>query len=159
LQITATCLLCRFAVLRYGRRATSRIGTQLSGAIYDKALRIADQSGIVASASASQAKSPSESNRKAKGDSKKDATGKSKDAEGKPKDEKDSEKKSGADVGKIVNLMGIDAWGFIYLDNGLHTEVSAGQSKVSETGRSHAVYLCMYSLRLVKFFVHDIIRC
>ena len=64
------------------RRAASRFGTQLSAAIYDKALRITDQSGAVA-----------------------------KESDAEQKD--DDEKTGGADVGKIVNLMGIDWWGSV----------------------------------------------
>ena len=87
----------------YLRRAASRFGMQLSAAIYDKALRITDQSGVVASASASEAKGASESMRKATEGGKKESDGKLKD---------EDEETGGTDVGKIVNLMGIDWWGF-----------------------------------------------
>lgn len=85
-------------------RASSRIGTQLSAAIYDKALRIVDQSGVV-SPDPKKDKDSLESNGKDPEDNKK-KNGKGKDNKGEDKEE---ENKAGADVGKIVNLMGIDA--------------------------------------------------
>ncbi|KAF8587167.1 multidrug resistance-associated ABC transporter [Ramaria rubella] len=62
------------------RRAASRVGTQLSAAVYDKALRIRDQSGVTHAGEGNSAKSVGSGNAG----------------------------NSGADIGKIVNLMGID---------------------------------------------------
>ncbi|KAF8580919.1 multidrug resistance-associated ABC transporter [Ramaria rubella] len=89
--------------LWYSRRAGARIGAQLSAAVYDKALRITDQGGVVnAAVIGTQAAG---SGPKPAGNSKKDA-----DVQGENKDKKeeDTDKEAGADVGKIVNLMGID---------------------------------------------------
>jgi hypothetical protein len=61
--------------LWHSRRATIRIKAELTAAIYDKALRRKDASGVV----------------------------NAKEEEGKDKDK--GEKKSSADTGKIVNLM------------------------------------------------------
>jgi hypothetical protein len=83
-------------------RASSRIGTQLSAAIYDKALRIVDQSGVI-----DAKKDAKEPNGKGPEDGKGNADGKDK-GKGKDKGE-ENDNKAGADVGKIVNLMGIDA--------------------------------------------------
>lgn len=69
--------------LWFGRRAATRIRSELMTAIYDKALKRKDLSGIV---------SPQD---KDKDKAKKKA------ADGKPK--------AGADIGKIVNLMAGDA--------------------------------------------------
>ncbi|KAF8518374.1 hypothetical protein BU17DRAFT_90966 [Hysterangium stoloniferum] len=88
--------------LWYGRRASSRMGTQLSAAIYDKALRITDQNGVVSKKSEEATEN---------------GNGKDKDAKGKDKNHKDAKKdekkeegdeSTGASVGKIVNLLGID---------------------------------------------------
>ena len=64
--------------LWHGRRATVRIKSQLTAAIYDKALRRKDASGVVAEKE-------------------------TEDKDGKDKEKE--EKKSNADTGKIVNLM------------------------------------------------------
>ncbi|TBU25699.1 multidrug resistance-associated ABC transporter [Dichomitus squalens] len=73
--------------LWYGRRACTRIRTELMTAIYDKALKRKDFSGIVDKDKVAEQK---------KG--------------GKGKDEaKSDEPKAGADIGKIVNLMAGDA--------------------------------------------------
>lgn len=69
--------------LWFGRRAATRMRSELMTAIYDKALKRKDLSGIV---------SPQ--------DKDKDKA-KNKSADGKPK--------AGADIGKIVNLMAGDA--------------------------------------------------
>ena len=81
--------------LWYGRRATTHIRSELMAAIYDKALKRKDFSGIVDKGAAE----------------KKDdvpANG-PKSAEDKKKEEKADDPKAGADVGKIVNLMAGDA--------------------------------------------------
>lgn len=70
----------------YGRRAATRIRTELMSAIYDKALKRKDFSGVVDKDAA---------------DDKAKASGK--------EDPKGDEPKAGADIGKIVNLMAGDA--------------------------------------------------
>ncbi|KIJ38897.1 hypothetical protein M422DRAFT_781226 [Sphaerobolus stellatus SS14] len=106
--------------LWYGRRAASRVGTQLSAAIYDKALRITDQSGVTSkkkdedpssspgSGKASGTTTPTKDAGKNKG---KDAKKEAKDAKKakKDKEDEDPQNSGGASVGKIVNLMGIDS--------------------------------------------------
>ncbi|KAF8581299.1 multidrug resistance-associated ABC transporter [Ramaria rubella] len=89
--------------LWFSRRAGARIGSQLSAALYDKALRITDQGGVVNAAiklgaQAGPGPKPAENGKKDT-----DAQGKNKD-----KKEEGTDKEAGADVGKIVNLMGID---------------------------------------------------
>jgi hypothetical protein len=87
-------------------RAASRMNTQLTAALYDKALRITDQSGVVSKKNAEENNADED---KSKSDGK-DATGKKDTKKGKnnegEKDESDSE--GDASVGKIVNLMSID---------------------------------------------------
>ncbi|KAL5505095.1 hypothetical protein ACEPAH_7758 [Sanghuangporus vaninii] len=78
--------------LWYGRRASVRIRSQLVSAIYDKALKRKDQSGIV------------NKQGEEKGDGEK-REGKKRKA----KEDKGDEPKAGADIGKIVNLMAGDA--------------------------------------------------
>lgn len=79
--------------LWYGRRAATHIRSELMAAIYDKALKRKDFSGIVD-----------------KGEKKDDAPANGpKSAEDKKKEEKADDPKAGADVGKIVNLMAGDA--------------------------------------------------
>ncbi|KAK7677231.1 hypothetical protein QCA50_019825 [Cerrena zonata] len=73
--------------LWYGRRASTRIRSELMSAIYDKALKRKDFSGIVDKDAAKDAKTPSKPNTDPKAD----------------------EPKAGADIGKIVNLMAGDA--------------------------------------------------
>lgn len=83
-------------------RAASRIGTQLSAAVYDKALRIIDQSGIVDKPVGEEKK-----------DTENDVNGKSgKDTPSKTgeKGEENAEDDSNASVGKIVNIMAIDTY-------------------------------------------------
>ncbi|KAH9854526.1 multidrug resistance-associated ABC transporter [Lenzites betulinus] len=72
--------------LWYGRRACTRIRSELMASIYDKALKRKDFSGVVDKDAAKSAKAPA-----AKVDAKAD------------------EPKAGADIGKIVNLMAGDA--------------------------------------------------
>jgi ABC-type multidrug transport system fused ATPase/permease subunit len=75
--------------LWFGRRAGTRIRSQLMMAVYDKALRRKDFSGIT---------------------SKDDTKGETMDKDKGAKDQKaDNKPKDGADVGKIVQLMGSDA--------------------------------------------------
>ena len=73
--------------LWYGRRACTRIRTELMAAIYDKALKRKDFSGIVD----------------------KDAAEKKAKPPGAKADPKADDPKAGADIGKIVNLMAGDA--------------------------------------------------
>ncbi|KAG6830506.1 hypothetical protein H0H92_000347 [Tricholoma furcatifolium] len=81
------CSLCKSQAdvqhLWFGRRASTRMRSELMAAIYDKALKRKDFSGIV--------------DRDAK------------DTKAKKDSEKGDEPKAGADVGKIVNLMAGDA--------------------------------------------------
>jgi hypothetical protein len=71
--------------LWFSRRAATRVRSELMAAIYEKALKRRDFSGITS---------------KGKDDKAKDKDGKAKDTES-----ADDEAKAGADVGKIVNLM------------------------------------------------------
>ncbi|PIL29150.1 ATP-binding cassette transporter [Ganoderma sinense ZZ0214-1] len=76
--------------LWYGRRACTRIRTELMSSIYDKALKRKDFSGIVDKDAAAE------------------KAGAGKAGKGK-EDSKADDPKAGADVGKIVNLMAGDA--------------------------------------------------
>ncbi|KZT05166.1 multidrug resistance-associated ABC transporter [Laetiporus sulphureus 93-53] len=78
--------------LWFGRRAATRIRSELMAAIYDKALKRKDFSGIVDKDASKAAKAP-------------DAAGKS----SAKADAKADDPKAGADIGKIVNLMAGDA--------------------------------------------------
>ena len=80
--------------LWFGRRAATRIRSQLMAAIYDKALKRKDFSGVV---NKDNSKEASDSN--GKKDSRANADTKAKEDDPKP----------GADIGKIVNLMAGDA--------------------------------------------------
>lgn len=80
--------------LWFGRRAATRIRSQLMAAIYDKALKRKDFSGIV---NKDNSKEALDSNGK---------KGSKADAEAQAKAD---DPKAGADVGKIVNLMAGDA--------------------------------------------------
>jgi hypothetical protein len=80
--------------LWFGRRAATRIRSQLMAAIYDKSLKRKDFSGII-----NKDNSKEDSIKNEKKDSKSTA-----EAEAKADDPK-----AGADVGKIVNLMAGDA--------------------------------------------------
>ncbi|KAK0184808.1 hypothetical protein F5146DRAFT_1073739 [Armillaria mellea] len=87
--------------LWFGRRAATRIRSQLMAAIYDKALKRKDFSGIIDSD---------------KGKTTEDATTANGTDKGKVKakeDDKGDDPKAGADVGKIVNLMAGDANKFV----------------------------------------------
>ena len=80
--------------LWFGRRAATRIRSQLMAAIYDKSLKRKDFSGIVNKDNAKEA--PTSDGKK---DSKSSAEAKA----------KADDPKAGADIGKIVNLMAGDA--------------------------------------------------
>lgn len=80
--------------LWFGRRAATRIRSQLMAAIYDKALKRRDFSGVV---NKDNSKEASDSN--GKKDSRANAVTQGKEDDPKP----------GADIGKIVNLMAGDA--------------------------------------------------
>ncbi|KAH9924948.1 multidrug resistance-associated ABC transporter [Amylocystis lapponica] len=77
--------------LWYGRRAGTRMRSELMAAIYDKALKRRDFSGIVNKDAGKKAKGPEDSKAGEKADAKAD------------------DPKAGADIGKIVNLMAGDA--------------------------------------------------
>ncbi|KAJ6542743.1 multidrug resistance-associated ABC transporter [Mycena capillaripes] len=83
--------------LWYGRRATTRIRSELMAAIYYKALTRKDLSGIVDKEKAG----------KVEGDAPKAAT-KAEKAKAKAEEEKADNPKAGADTGKIINLMSND---------------------------------------------------
>ncbi|CAA7263971.1 unnamed protein product [Cyclocybe aegerita] len=89
--------------LWFGRRASTRIRSELMAAIYDKALKRKDFSGIV-----NKDKKAEESKEPSNGVDTKESKRKSK-AKKKEKDAKADDPKAGADVGKIVNLMAGDA--------------------------------------------------
>ena len=78
--------------LWFGRRAATRVRSQLMAAIYDKALKRKDFSGIV-----------NKDNSKEASDGKKDSKAKA------GAEAKEDDPKPGADIGKIVNLMAGDA--------------------------------------------------
>lgn len=80
--------------LWFGRRAATRIRSQLMAAIYDKSLKRKDFSGIV-----NKDNSKEDSTSDGKKDSKSSAEAKA----------KADDPKAGADIGKIVNLMAGDA--------------------------------------------------
>lgn len=112
------CTLCRGEAdvqhLWYGRRAATRIRSSLMTAIYDKALKRKDFSGIVDKDAA-----------KAKGvDPKKEGllehTQLSFYANGCNVDPKGDNPKAGADVGKIVNLMAADANRVAMITSGMY---------------------------------------
>ncbi|KAF9526193.1 multidrug resistance-associated ABC transporter [Crepidotus variabilis] len=89
--------------LWYGRRGSTRLRSELMAAIYDKALKRKDYSGIINKDKKEEpAAQPSEGPVDAK-QAKKDKKDK------KDKAAKADEPKAGADVGKIVNLMAGDA--------------------------------------------------
>ncbi|KAH0826125.1 hypothetical protein J3R83DRAFT_5915 [Lanmaoa asiatica] len=79
-----------FKHLWYGRRAATRMRTELMAAIYDKALKRKDYSGVI-----DKDKLKDDADRKA-------GVAPSESSSG-------DEPKAGADVGKIVNLMAVDA--------------------------------------------------
>lgn len=95
------CTICRAEAdvqhLWYGRRAATRIKSSLMTAIYDKALKRKDFSGIVDNDAA-----------------------KNKNADPKKEDPKGDNPKAGADVGKIVNLMAADANRIAMITSGLY---------------------------------------
>ncbi|KAJ6562830.1 hypothetical protein DFH09DRAFT_1035588 [Mycena vulgaris] len=86
----------------YGRRACTRNRSELMAAIYDKALKRKDFSGIVNKDKAGAAKSTPDPTTPLK------ATKKDK-AKAKADEQKADNPKAGADTGKIVNLMSSDA--------------------------------------------------
>jgi ABC-type multidrug transport system fused ATPase/permease subunit len=82
--------------LWYGRRATSRIRSELMAAIFEKSLKRKDLSGSINKED--QAKEKDKAKDGGKGKGKADASGSEKES-----------LKAGADIGKIVNLMSTDA--------------------------------------------------
>ncbi|KAF8153792.1 multidrug resistance-associated ABC transporter [Crassisporium funariophilum] len=92
--------------LWFGRRASTRIRTELMAAIYDKALKRKDFSGITNKDKKEEIKVPD-----TKVDDTKESKRRSKarKKEEKEKAAKADDPKAGADVGKIVNLMAGDA--------------------------------------------------
>ncbi|KAF9007200.1 hypothetical protein BDQ17DRAFT_1351594 [Cyathus striatus] len=95
--------------LWYGRRVATRIRSELMAAIYDKALKRRDYSGIIDKAKVEEKqREREEAEESAKGKKSKKESKKDK-KERKEKEEKRDDPKAGADVGKIVNLMAGDA--------------------------------------------------
>ncbi|KAF8345519.1 multidrug resistance-associated ABC transporter [Amanita rubescens] len=93
---------CELQHLWFGRRAATRIRSELMSAIYDKALKRKDYSGVV-----DKRKQKEEQDNKAwQSLSKKERKARKKE---KKKAEKAEDVKAGADIGKIVNLMAGDA--------------------------------------------------
>ncbi|KAH8109668.1 hypothetical protein DFH11DRAFT_1843160 [Phellopilus nigrolimitatus] len=101
--------------LWFGRRAAVRIRSQLMSAIYDKALKRRDFSGVV-NTDAKDAKLDADEGNKTKG-GKRDKKAEKKEKERK---EKADDPKAGADVGKIVNLMAGDANRISMLVSGMY---------------------------------------
>ncbi|KZT21758.1 multidrug resistance-associated ABC transporter [Neolentinus lepideus HHB14362 ss-1] len=96
--------------LWFGRRAASRTRSELMAAIYAKALKRRDFSGIIDSDKAKDAK-----------DAKDAKEGKEKSKEEKKKDKaKEDDPKAGADTGKIVNLMAGDSNRVAMLISGMY---------------------------------------
>ena len=102
------------------RRAATRTRSELMAAIYDKALKRKDFSGVVDKDKDKEKNSEgksSDASQTSSGDSTPRGNGKGKDTKplkgnkGKEKKEKDKSDnpKAGADIGKIVNLMSNDA--------------------------------------------------
>ncbi|KAF5378578.1 hypothetical protein D9615_007121 [Tricholomella constricta] len=87
--------------LWFGRRASTRIRSELMAAIYDKALKRKDFSGIIDKDKGKQAEMEDEATARKSSKERKRAEKERKD--------KADEPKAGADVGKIVNLMAGDA--------------------------------------------------
>uniref|UniRef100_A0A8H7XII1 Multidrug resistance-associated ABC transporter n=1 Tax=Psilocybe cubensis TaxID=181762 RepID=A0A8H7XII1_PSICU len=93
--------------LWFGRRAATRIRSELMAAIYDKALKRKDFSGVVNKDKKEEEVKESPSNGVETKESKRKSKAKKK--EEKEKAAKADDPKAGADVGKIVNLMAGDA--------------------------------------------------
>jgi ABC-type multidrug transport system fused ATPase/permease subunit len=124
--------------LWFGRRAATRIRSQLMAVIYDKALKRKDYSGIV-----DKEKTKEVSDRDKKRDPKSSA-----EAEAKANDPK-----AGANVGKIVNLMAGDAnqvamtssvMYFLYGSMSLHSPFLWFKSGSSIHSRSIRDHYCMF---------------
>ncbi|GLB44359.1 putative ABC transporter transmembrane region [Lyophyllum shimeji] len=98
------CSLCKAQAdvqhLWFGRRAATRIRSELMAAIYDKALKRKDFSGIIDKGKQAEKEAEASTARK---------SNKQRKREEKEKAEKADDPKAGADVGKIVNLMAGDA--------------------------------------------------
>ncbi|KAG6905629.1 hypothetical protein DXG01_001538, partial [Tephrocybe rancida] len=127
------CSLCKSQAdvqhLWFGRRAATRIRSELMASIYDKALKRKDFSGIV-----------DREKKKAETETA-DKHGKSKSKSKSKKDEeKSDEAKAGADVGKIVNLMAGDA-------NRVSMTVSA----------SYFIYGAPFEIILASLFLYNLL--
>ncbi|KAJ7047568.1 P-loop containing nucleoside triphosphate hydrolase protein [Mycena alexandri] len=90
----------------YGRRASTRMRTELMVAVYEKALKRRDLTGIVDAEAKAEAKATRDA-KAAKKDGKTPSTSKA-SSDGK-EEEEDLGPKAGAQLGKIVNLMSVDA--------------------------------------------------
>lgn len=87
--------------LWYGRRAATRIRSELMAAIYEKSLKRKDFSGSTDKGKRSEESAPGAANGKSSGNQVK--------AAGKENKKKPESNTAGADIGKIVNLMSTDA--------------------------------------------------
>ncbi|KAJ7468712.1 hypothetical protein FB451DRAFT_1560403 [Mycena latifolia] len=94
---------CDLQHLWYGRRACTQHRSELMAAIYDKALKRKDYSGIVDKEKAGDAKSSTDATSTPKSVTKEDK------GKAKADEQKANDPKAGADIGKIVNLMSSDA--------------------------------------------------
>ncbi|KAG6908992.1 hypothetical protein DXG01_002481 [Tephrocybe rancida] len=128
------CSLCKAQAnvqhLWFGRRAGTRIRSELMASIYDKALKRKDFSGIVRT----DKKAGTE-------DKDEEEEGRSKSKNKSKKDEQQSdEAKAGADIGKIVNLMAGDA------------------DKVSRTvSASYVIYGAPFEILLASIFLYNLL--
>ncbi|KAF7342473.1 ABC bile acid [Mycena venus] len=92
--------------LWYGRRAATRMRVELIAAVYDKALKRRDFSGLVDKEKAAEATERAKDKTRGNGQTK--AQTKKQKKEAKERAEKADDPKAGADTGKIVNLMAGD---------------------------------------------------
>ena len=102
-----------------GRRASTRIRSELMAAIYDKSLKRKDFSGIVDDDKVAEAKERKDA---------KDAAAKGIDVKRDKKGDKEDDPRAGANVGKIVNLMSGDANRVCMLMGGLYF-IYGGESR------------------------------
>ncbi|KAF9459383.1 multidrug resistance-associated ABC transporter [Collybia nuda] len=103
--------------LWYGRRAASRMRSELMAAIYDKALKRKDFSGIIGEKQKAEAAEKAAAAAEAAGPPK---TSKERKKAEKEKAAKADDPKAGADIGKIVNLMANDANRIAQMVSGLY---------------------------------------
>jgi ABC-type multidrug transport system fused ATPase/permease subunit len=109
--------------LWHGRRTATRLRSELMAALYEKALKRKDFSGVTQDRAMAGSSSPEEEGDGSKGkgakDSKKDKKG-NKASDAKKDEGKDGHKKAGADIGKIVQLMAGDTNRIAMTTSGLY---------------------------------------